>query len=163
MEHRDVPSAVVEILSSQGASLGTWLVSEFIEQPQSFTLENRTYSLGMRLRRYYKPFSIKLQKFRHDIYAGTDIPKNFSSRVLVQRPSNSENREVDIYMNSPLRYAGETYYQADWDKDDHGTILQVVHNPSWLTPYFSCILVGLGLIVQFATHLLGFTFKRRNA
>jgi hypothetical protein len=162
MDHRDVPSAVIEIVSSQGASLGTWLVSEFVDQsPQIFTLDNRTYSLTMRLRRYYKPYSITLQKFHHDLYLGTDIPKNFSSRVLVQRPG--ENREVDIYMNNPLRYAGETYYQADWDKDDHGTVLQVVHNPSWLTPYFSCVLVGLGLIVQFATHLLGFTFKRRTA
>jgi hypothetical protein len=67
-------------------------------------------------------------------------------------------------MNSPLRYAGETYYQADWDhEDDRGTILQVVHNPSWLTPYFSCVLVGMGLIVQFASHLFGFTLKRRTA
>ncbi len=163
MDHRDVPSAVIEIVSPEGASRGTWLVSEFIEQPQTFTWDNHTYNLGMRLRRFYKPYSIQLQKFSHDIYPGTDIPKNFSSRVLVQRPGTGESREVDIYMNSPLRYAGETYYQADWDKDDHGTILQVVHNPSWLTPYLSCILVGLGLVVQFATHLLGFTFKRRTA
>jgi hypothetical protein len=61
-----------------------------------------------------------------------------------------------------LRYAGETFYQASFDPDNQGTILQVVHNPSWLTPYLSCILVGVGLIVQFATHLLGFTFMRRT-
>ena len=76
---------------------------------------------------------------------GTDIPKNFSSRVLLQRPETGEKREVLIYMNNPLRYAGETYYQSSFDPDDHGTILQVVHNPSWLTPYFSCVLVGVGL------------------
>jgi len=163
MEHRDVPSAVIEIVSLEGSSLGTWLVSEFVGQPQSFSLNNRSYNLVMRLQRYYKPFSIQLLKFSHDVYRGTDIHKNFSSRVLLQRPDTGENREVDIHMNNPLRYAGETYYQADWDKDDHGTVLQVVHNPSWLTPYFSCVLVGLGLLVQFATHLLGFTFKRRTA
>jgi hypothetical protein len=163
MDHRDVPSAVLELLTPQGASLGTWLVSEFIEQPQSFTLNGRNYQLGMRLQRFYKPFTIRLLEFKHDIYPGTDIPKNFSSRVQVQRPDTGENREVLIYMNNPLRYAGETFYQADWDRDDHGSILQVVHNPSWLTPYFSCILVGLGLVVQFVTHLFGFTFKRRTA
>jgi hypothetical protein len=65
-------------------------------------------------------------------------------------------------MNNPLRYSGETYYQASYDEDNHGTILQVVRNPSWLTPYLSCILVGVGLLVQFATHLLGFTMKRRT-
>jgi hypothetical protein len=161
MDRRDVPSAVVEIVTPQG-SLGTWLVSEFVEQPQRFTLDNRTYELALRLRRHYKPYSIQLMKFQHDVYAGTDIPKNFSSRVLLQRPATGEKREVLIYMNNPLRYAGETFYQSGFDPDNKGTILQVVHNPSWLTPYFSCVLVGLGLVVQFATHLFGFTFKRRT-
>ena len=162
MDRRDVPSAVVEIVTPQG-SLGTWLVSEFIEQRQSFPLDNRTYELALRPRRHYNPYSIQLLKFQHDVYPGTDIPKNFSSRVLLQRPGTGEKREVLIYMNNPLRYAGETYYQSGFDPDNHGTILQVVHNPSWLTPYLSCVLVGLGLVVQFATHLLGFTRKRRIA
>ena len=162
MDVRDVPSAVVEIVTPQG-SMGTWLVSEFVNGNQSFTYNGHTYQLTMRPRRYYQPFSLQLLQFRHDIYAGTDIPKNFSSRVRLERPDTGENREVLIYMNNPLRYAGETFYQADFDKDNHGTILQVVHNPSWLTPYLSCILVGLGLVVQFATHLLGFTLKRKAA
>jgi hypothetical protein len=161
MERRDVPSAVVEIITPQG-SLGTWLVSEFIEQPQTITWNNRVFQLALRPRRYYQPYSIQLVKFQHDIYAGTDIPKNFSSRVLLQRPETGEKREVLIYMNNPLRYAGHTYYQSGFDPDDRGTILQVVHNPSWLTPYFSCILVGAGLLVQFMTHLLGFAYKRRT-
>jgi len=162
MDHRDVPSAVVEVVTSQG-SLGTWLVSEYIAQPQTFSYHARTYTLTMRPRRYYKPYSLQLVQFSHDVYAGTTTPKNFSSRVQLERPETGEKREVLIYMNNPLRYAGETYYQASYDPDDHGTILQVVHNPSWLTPYFSCILVGIGLVVQFSTHLLGFTFKRRIA
>jgi len=162
MDKRDVPSAVVEVVTPQ-ASLGTWLVSEYIDQPQSFTWNSRTWQLVLRPRRHYEPYSLQLLKFQHDIYPGTDIPKNFSSRVVLDRPDTGEKREVLIYMNSPLRYAGETYYQASYDEDNHGTILQVVHNPSWLTPYFSCVLVGAGLLVQFATHLVGFTRKRRTA
>jgi hypothetical protein len=162
MDKRDVPSAVVEIETTQG-SLGSWLVSEYVEQPQSFTCNNRTYQLSMRPRRHYKPYSIQLLKFQHDVYPGTEIPKNFSSRILLHRPQTGEKREVLIYMNNPLRYAGETFYQSGFDPDNKGTILQVVHNPSWLTPYFSCVLVGLGLIIQFATHLFGFTFKRSTA
>jgi len=83
--------------------------------------------------------------------------------VLLQRPDKGEKREVLIYMNNPLRYAGETYYQASLDSDDHGTVLQVVRNPSWLAPYLACALVGAGLVVQFMSHLIGFTLKRRNA
>jgi hypothetical protein len=162
MEKRDVPSAVVEVVTPQG-SLGTWLVSEFVEEPQDFTVNHRTYQLALRPRRHYKPYSIQLLKFQHDLYSGTPIPKNFSSRVLLQRPQTGEKREVLIYMNNPLRYAGETYYQASYDEDNHGTVLQVVHNPSWLTPYLSCVLVGVGLVVQFSTSLLGFTRKQRTA
>jgi hypothetical protein len=161
-DQRDVPSAVIELETVQGP-LGSWLVSEYIDDPQSFTVGNRTFKLALRPHRIYKPYSIELQKFRHDVYAGTDTPKNFSSRVVLQRPETGEKREVLIYMNSPLRYAGETYYQASFDPDDHGSVLQVVHNPSWLTPYFSCLLVGAGLVVQFMTHLLGFATRRRAA
>jgi hypothetical protein len=159
---RDLPAAVVEIVGNQG-SLGTWLVSEQIRGTQDFSFKQRTYQLVMRLRRFYKPFSVQLMEFRHDLYAGTGIAKNFSSRVRLEDPAKQENREVLIYMNNPLRYGGETFYQASWDPDDHGTKLQVVHNPSWLTPYLACILVALGLVVQFATHLVGFVSKRRLA
>ncbi len=163
MNTRDVPAAVVEIVTPQG-SLGTWLVSEMLKGTQGFTFNHHTYELMMRLRRYYKPFSLQLLEFRFDRYAGTDVAKNFSSRVLLQRPDTGESREVLIKMNEPLRYGGETFYQADWDhEDEKGTVLQVVHNPSWLTPYFSCVLVGLGLVVQFAIGLFGFTFKRKTA
>jgi hypothetical protein len=35
-----------------------------------------------------------------------------------------------------------------------------VRNPGWLTPYFSCSLVGAGLLIQFLTHLVGFVKRR---
>jgi hypothetical protein len=160
MDRRDVPSAVIEILTAQG-SIGTWLVSEFIAAPQQFSWGNRTYQLALRPRREYKPYSLQLLKFQHDVYPGTDTPKNFASRVVLHRPDTNERREVLIYMNNPLRYAGQTYYQSSFDEDNHGTILQVVRNPSWLTPYFSCALVGVGLVLQFMIHLVNFTNKRR--
>ena len=161
-DKRDVPSAVVEFSTAQG-SLGTWLVSEYVNGVQPVVVDGKKYLIAMRPKRIYKPFTLELLKFQHDVYPGTKIPKNFSSRVLLDRPITGEKREVLIYMNTPLRYAGETFYQASFDQDNHGTVLQVVHNPSWLTPYFSCILVGLGLVIQFMTHLFGFSFKRRTA
>jgi len=159
MEKRDMPSALVELHSAQG-TVGTFLFSAFLTKPHAMTHAGRTYQLVVRQVRFYKPFSIHLVEFRHDRYPGTEIPKNFSSRVRLQRPDTGEDREVLIFMNNPLRYDGETYYQASFDTDDQGTVLQVVRNPSWLTPYFSCVLVGLGLIVQFTSHLVGFARKR---
>jgi hypothetical protein len=167
MDERNLPSAVVEVVTPQG-SLGTWLVSSQSSAKQEFTYQDKAYQLELRFKRYYKPFHLSLLKFTHEKYRGTETPKNYASRVRIQRPDTKEDREVLIYMNNPLRYNGETYYQAGFDPNNDKfvnkvTILQVVRNPSWLTPYFSCVLVALGMIVQFATHLIGFAMKRRTA
>ncbi len=107
----------------------------------------------MRAVRYYKPYTITLLAFNHDIYPGTDIPKNFSSKIHLNDPAAGEDRDILIYMNSPLRYRGETFFQASFEPGDRVTILQVVRNPASLAPYIACSLVALGLVVQFLTHL----------
>lgn len=160
MDKRDMPSGIVELLTPAG-SLGTFLISAYLTRPQELTHNGRQYQLTLRPQRFYKPFSVSLLEFKHDKYPGTEIPKNFSSRVRLLHPDKSVDREVLIYMNNPLRFNGETYYQASFDTDNQGTILQVVRNPSWLTPYFSCVLVGAGLIVQFLQHLIGFAAKQK--
>ena len=66
-------------------------------------------------------------------------------------------------MNEPLRYGGKTFFRASWDQaDEKGTVLQVVDNPSWLTPYFACTLVAVGMIWQFLTHLIGFAANAKQ-
>jgi hypothetical protein len=42
------------------------------------------------------------------------------------------------------------------------SVLQVVRNPSWLTPYIGCAMVAIGLVVQFTMHLIGFISKRKT-
>lgn len=161
MDRRDTPSALVQIVTQNGP-LGTWLVSDWLEQPQTFSAGGRTYQLQLRPERFYLPFSLRLVKFHHDVYEGTDIPKNFSSQLLLNRPDTGERRNVLIYMNNPLRYDGRTFYQASFDADNEGTILQVVRNPSWLTPYLACVLIGTGMVVQFLSHLIPFLRRRMS-
>jgi hypothetical protein len=136
-----------------GRSYGTWLVSNVLGAPQSFTYEGRTYALAMRPRRQYLPYSITLKKFSHDVYAGTDIPKNFSSLVHLSNPARGEERDVLIYMNQPLRYDGKAFYQASFGRGDTLSVLQVVDNPGWVLPYLSCTLVTLGLLLHFGLSL----------
>ena len=161
-DERDVPAAAIEILPKDASSLGTWLVSDALGAPQGFSCGGRTWKIAMRTARYYKPYSVTLQKFTHERYAGTDIPKNFASKVTLIDPERSVNRDVLIYMNHPLRYRGETFYQAGFQQDDRATILQVVHNPSFLAPYVACVIVAAGLLVQFGIHLVGFARKQRT-
>jgi hypothetical protein len=159
-EEMNQASAFVEPMAG-GHSFGIWLVSVALGAPQSFAYEGHTYAMAMRLRREYLPYSFTLKKFRHDVYPGTDIPKNFSSQVQVVNPSQKESREVLIYMNQPLRYAGKTFYQASFGKNDTLSVLSVVENPGWLLPYVSCVLVSLGLLVHFAI-VLRRSLKRRQ-
>jgi hypothetical protein len=161
-DERDVPAAAIEILPKDGGSLGTWLVSDALGAPQTFSCGGRTWKISMRTARYYKPYSVTLQKFTHEKYAGTEIPKNFASKVTLIDPERNVNRDVLIYMNHPLRYRGETFYQAGFQQDDSATILQVVHNPSFLAPYIACIIVAAGLLWQFGFHLIGFARQRRS-
>lgn len=168
MDERDTPSALVELVAD-GKSLGSWLVSTRLAAPQTVTFNGRAYDLILRLRRYYIPFNLQLLEFKHDIYAGTDIPKNFSSQVRVLNPATGEDREVKIKMNTPLRYGGLTFYQYQMDAGQvaqqagrtPSSVLQVVHNPSWLTPYIGCAMVGAGLLIQFLMHLTDFVSRRR--
>ncbi len=184
MDDRNLPAATIEIVAGK-ESLGVWEVSNWLSETalvreiqqqsggalsgllgatQVFSHGGHTYRLAMRPVRFYNPFSIQLLHFTHAVYRGTDIPKDFTSRIRLSNPRTREDREVKIYMNNPLRYSGITYYQGSYDpKDPRVSILQVVKNPSWLTPYLSCALVALGLIVQFGTHLLGFATKWKNA
>jgi hypothetical protein len=166
MDERNLPAAVIEITGDQGAP-GSWLVSAMIDQKQTFAYANKTWELVMRPRRHYKPYSISLVKFTHEKYPGTEIPKNFSSRVEVNHPVTGEKRSVLIYMNNPLRYGGETYYQGSYDPNDpRVSLLQVVRNPSRLAPYIACIMVGGGLSLHFMIALLAFVrgqVKARNS
>ena len=158
-DERDLVSAFVELDGVSGP-LGTWLVSNAIPEPQPVSANGHTYQLILRQRRFYKQFALTLLKFTHDRYAGTDIPKNFASRVRLLDLARNENREVLISMNDPLRYRGYTFYQAGFDNNDTTTILQVVKNPAMVVPYIACGLVALGLLTQFSMHLFGFVKRR---
>lgn len=160
-ENRNLPGAVVELSNAKG-SLGTWLLwTAPGSAADTVNIGAKTYQLAFQFKRYYTPYSIGLIKFSHDKYNGTDIPKNFSSRIRLVNPRSNEDREVLIKMNNPLRYSGTTYYQASFDKfRPDVTILEVVTNPSWLTPYLACALVALGMIIQFGSHLLNFARKK---
>ena len=153
-------SAYVELIAPD-ASPGIFLVSAGLVAPQTFEYGGRSWRITLRPKRNYEPFSLTLLKFSHDRYAGTDIPKNFSSRIRLTTPDGRDDREVLVYMNNPLRYAGLTFYQAGFENNDRTTILQVVRNPSWLLPYVACALMTVGLLAQFGIHLVGFVQKRR--
>lgn len=179
MDNKNTAAAVLELFA-EGKSLGTWVVSPLMVQmgeqgaelygiaPQKVEAAGKTFRVALRDERTYLPYSFKLLQATHKRYAGTDTPKDFRSRVLIQNPQTKEEREVEISMNSPLRYAGRAFFQYKMTKDEldraqGSSMLQVVRNPSWLAPYIGCIVVAIGMLWQFLYHLARFLSKPRPA
>jgi hypothetical protein len=164
-QKRDIPAAFVTLKDkTSGASLGTYLVSvwlspPYVMQPQEVEIDGRTYQMALRQQRTYRPYTFHLRELKHDTYRGTSIAKNYSSRVRITDPDSNEDREVLIYMNHPLFYRGETFYQSQVLQGGSYTGLAVVRNPGWFLPYISCTMVALGMVVHFGFHLLGFLQK----
>jgi len=199
MDSKNVPTALIEVVAPSG-SLGAWVVSGWagddlmvealsesfsrqmgeqmaasiisrLTEPQTVEAGGKQFAFVLRPARVYEPYSLTLLKATHSIYRGTDIPKDFRSRVRLENHQTGENREVEIFMNSPLRYEGQTFYQYQMVAGElarragqaPSSILQVVRNPSWLTPYAGCIMVAAGLVTQFMIHLVGFVSRRKTA
>ncbi|MEI6676450.1 MAG: cytochrome c biogenesis protein ResB [Verrucomicrobiota bacterium] len=161
-DDHDVMSAVLEIIpNNDGKSLGTWLVSAAMAAPQDIEVDGRRWSLQLRAARYYKPYSLSLIDFTHETYPGTQTPKDFSSKVTLTDPTHNETRQVKIYMNHPLRYQGDTYYQSGFEPDNSGTVLQVVRNPGGSATYVACAVMTLGLLFQFLYHLTRFARRAK--
>ena len=197
MDLRNIPTVVLEFAAPSG-SLGAWVASDWagdaslveavrnsyapmgaalaqkiagqLVAPQTIAAGGKKFTFTLRPARAYNPFSLTLLKATHTVYPGTDIPKDFRSRVLLDNPQTGEKREVEISMNHPLRYGGYTYYQYQMDAGQASqmagrtptSVLQVVRNPGWLTPYIGCAMVGAGLVIQFMYHLTGFVSKRKT-
>lgn len=167
MDNKNIASAVLELVGDGKEGRGTWLVSPFM-LTQTIEAAGKTFRVALRDERTYLPYSFKLLQATHKRYAGTDTPKDFRSRVLIENPQTKESREVEISMNSPLRYAGRAFFQYKMTKDEldraaGASMLQVVRNPSWLAPYIGCIVVAVGMLWQFLYHLARFLAKPRPA
>ena len=138
--------------------------------PESVDLDGKKYELSLRFKRDYKPYAIELIDAREDDYIGTSTPQNYSSDVKLIYPDNKGKRDVSIWMNNPLRYAGETFYQSGFKRGNPQsnfererrdvTTLQVVKNTGWMIPYLGCMIVVVGMAVQFNKTLLRFVMQR---
>ena len=158
----DMPAAYVT-LSAGGKPLGTYLLSVGPDRPQTVEVDGKAYQIALRFRRYYRPFSLHLKDFAFDRYPGTNVPRNYSSDARLIDPSKGVDRDVLIWMNHPLRYGGETFFQSGFNEQtERGTVLQVVKNPGERFPYIACALGAIGLVVHFGITLIRFIGRSRT-
>lgn len=166
----DSSAAYVTVLKKGTSdSLGGYLVS--IEQSQrdideTVEVDGKSYALGLRFERRYRPYSVHLKDVRFDKYLGTEMAKNYSSDIRLVDPTRAVDKEVRIWMNNPLRFAGETFYQSGYSRDPRDglevTTLQVVNNAGWMVPYVACMIVATGMFAQFVATFSRFLRKRER-
>ena len=157
-------------------SLGTWLTLAhpggnhwWKESPKLSDLafqpirhKAKLWGVTLRSEREYLPYSIELLDVENEFYQGTEIPFNFESDIVLNMEGNQSRRAL-VYMNTPLRHGGKTFYQYQMNAAANYTVFQVIRNPSWLVPYIACVLVSIGLLWQFSFHLIRFLRKNSNS
>jgi ABC-type transport system involved in cytochrome c biogenesis permease subunit len=134
---------------------------------ETLKVDGREFTVQLRYKHEYKPYSLHLIDVEQDVYMGTSTARSYSSELRLVNREESVDREVRIWMNNPLRYGGATFYQSNYGMNRAGreyTGLQVVTNTGWRIPYMACMMVVVGMMVQFTvtlTRYLGRLFSGR--
>ena len=178
----NVASAYVRLVAKDGgADLGTFLVSQWLndfsqlnlttvaDECDSVAAADSTWRLQLRFRREYKPYSVSLTDVRRINYSASETPRDYSSYVTFTDTATKAEQQGRIWMNNPVRYRGETFYQSQYAMAPVGTEgrvemtgLQVVTNAGWLIPYVACVLAFWGMLVHFGGTFLRFADRRER-
>jgi hypothetical protein len=175
----NLAAAYVELLDkTSGDTLGKHLISQRLSDREMLVPESRTsdvfdsitvadtsYDIGLRFHREVKPYWVQLEDVRRITYSGTETPRDYSSFIRIIDTETGEDRKERVWMNNPLRYRGETFYQSSYETLPSGkewTGIQVVRNSGWLIPYVACSVTGLGLLAHFLGVLRRFLRRRER-
>ena len=178
----NIASAYVQLTEKEtGRDLGTYLLSQFLnDQAQIFAASSedlcdtveaagRSWRLQLRFRREYKPYTVRLDDVRRINYSASDTPRDYSSYVTFTDLATGAEQKGRIWMNNPVRYRGETFYQSTYAPVDLGngetgemTGLQVVENAGWLVPYVACVLAFWGMLAHFGGTFLRFADRHQR-
>ena len=115
------------------------------------------YAVDLRRRNFSLPFTVRLDKFTHELHPRTQIAKVYKSDVTKLESGTQE--KVEIQMNEPLRHRGFVLFQARWGREPDGTLFSVfavVRNPSDYWPLYACIVISIGLVMAFGQKLVGY-------
>ncbi|MFK7765824.1 MAG: cytochrome c biogenesis protein CcsA [Mariniblastus sp.] len=163
----DFSAAYIAFSKPDGTDLGTYLVGQQLlaSSADVITVDGKSYRIALQFKTTYKPYSLTLTDAKRENYPGTGTPRWYSSDVVLNDHENGTKSDQRIWMNNPLRYSDETFYQSGMDTLPNGktyTVLQIVRNSGWMIPYVCCMLTVVGLLAQFGTSLLAFLEKSRN-
>jgi len=140
------PGIIYKISNSGTSTDGMYGIFLGQPVPQTVSIKEKDFTIILRRKRTYLPFSIELIDFKKILHPGTDIPKSYSSDIILIE--NGVSRKIRIQMNEPLRHKGYTFYQSSFVEgpDNETSIFAVVKNYGRLFPYISSIIMCVGLL-----------------
>jgi ABC-type transport system involved in cytochrome c biogenesis permease subunit len=179
MDARNIAAAYVEVIDKQtDEPIDTVLLSQEIndiaqltvsmqnDEYEAVTIDGKPFELAIRFRQERKPFDVHLKDVERMNYSGTETARDYSSRIVITDRETGESQEGKTWMNNPIRYKGETFYQSRYNKiplQEGGSIeatgLQVVENAGWVIPYVSCMMVFWGMAAHFGGTFLTFASR----
>ena len=109
------------------------------------------------------PFSLFLNDFILERYAGSESPSSYASEVTVLDKRSDTRLNHRIFMNNVLDYDSFRFFQSSYDQDEKGTILSVNHD-FWgtLISYIGYGLLTLGFIITLLNKKSRFLTLRHN-
>ena len=159
----DMSSVQITLIDEKsGAEIHTILcaqeVSEMRAKPiaEVTSVDNTDFQFYLRFKRSYKDYRVELLDTERTNYIGTSTPRDYRSKILIHDADSKESAEFTVWMNNPLRYKGETFYQSGHSELPDGTgitTLSVVKNTGWMLPYIACMILSVGMFAHFGRTL----------
>jgi len=140
------------------------------DRPLAVEMGDKTWVVDLRKKLMPLPFTVRLNKFNHELHPGTRMDAAFSSDVT--RLEDGIEQDYHIAMNEPLRHSGWTFYQESYIPADPRigrpvmSSLAVSMNPADQFPLYACIVISIGLTLHFLLKLSKYLrkeTKRRTA
>lgn len=162
-DSHDMSSLRISLLDREsGEVLETLLCAQDVSEMRSVpiaeqaTVNGADYQFYLRFQRNYKDYEVELLDVSRTNYVGTATPRDYRSQIIIRDSETGRADEFALWMNNPLRYKGETFYQSGYNQLPDGsevTTLSVVQNTGWMLPYIACMIVAVGMFAQFGLTL----------
>lgn len=165
-ESNDTSSVYVDLIAKEsGKVIDSLLVSQNVSELRGLpiaemaTVDGKDYQFYLRFQRSYQPYTVKLIDVSRTNYIGTSTPRDYRSEIEITETGSDTSETFSVWMNNPLRFKGETFYQTGHQVLGDGkemTTLSVVDNQGWMLPYIACMIVMVGMFGQFGQTLSRF-------
>ena len=119
----------------------------YIEAYQPAAIEGLDLKFAYGSKKIELPFSLQLNKFELERYAGSMSPSSYASEVTLIDPNEGIRKDHRIFMNNVLDYKGYRFFQSSYDQDEKGTILSVNHDfAGTMVTYVGYALLIIGFV-----------------